>query len=214
GVSHDPSILTVTGGAGAQILDDLNGGSGPDFIDVNLFTDGFTVGCVYSFGGIVTIQFATAIELVTASYDTVPGGLVGSTVDVTTTLAISDSLGTPPVEVIVVVGSGSVNVTGVDGTITLTPVVGGFVRGDINDDASIDLADAISLLDILFLGGVILCSDAADTNDDELANIADAIYLLSYLFTAGDAPPPPFGGACGPDPSGTALDCAEYNSCS
>ncbi len=214
GVSHDPSILTVTGGAGAQILDDLNGGSGPDFIDVNLFTDGFTVGCVYSFGGIVTIQFATAIELVTASYDTVPGGLVGSTVDVTTTLAISDSLGTPPVEVIVVVGSGSVNVTGVDGTITLTPVVGGFVRGDINDDASINLADAISLLDILFLGGVILCSDAADTNDDELANIADAIYLLSYLFTAGDAPPPPFGGACGPDPSGTALDCAEYNSCS
>ncbi|MEE2889660.1 MAG: M4 family metallopeptidase, partial [Planctomycetota bacterium] len=213
GVSHDPSILTGTGGAGAQVIADLNGGSGPDFIDVNLFSDGFTVGCVYSFQGIETIQFATATDLVTASYDTVPGALAGSTVDVTTTLTISDALGNPPVEVIVVVGSGSVNVTGIEGTITLTPVIGGFLRADINDDAAINLADAIALLNILFLGGVIFCSDASDTNDDELANIADAIYLLAYLFTGGDAPPPPFGGVCGPDPSGTVLDCAEYNSC-
>jgi len=213
GVAHDPAILTVTDGAGAQVIGDLNGGTGPDFIDVNLFVDGFTVGCVYSFMGTETIQFASATELTTANYDTVPRGLAGSSEDVTTTLSISAALGNPPVEIVVVVGSGSAGVTGVDGTITLTPSVGGFVRADVNDDGLINLADAISLLEILFLGGVIQCGDASDANDDELANIADAIYLLAYLFTGGDAPPPPFGGACGPDPAGAALDCAEYNSC-
>jgi hypothetical protein len=55
--------------------------------------------------------------------------------------------------------------------------------------------------------------DAADTNDDELANIADGVYLLAYLFSGGSAPPAPFGGGCGADPVGTALDCAEYLSC-
>lgn len=213
GVSHDPTILTATGGAGAAVLSALNGGDGPDFIDVNLFADGVTVGCVYSFQGANTIQFASAIELATVDYDTVPGGIAGSAVDVTTTLSFSESLGVPPVELVVVVNSGSAGVTGVDGTITLTPTVGGFVRADVNDDSQINLADAITLLEILFLGGVILCGDAADTNDDELANIADAIYLLGYLFTGGDAPPAPFGGACGADPAGTALDCVEYNSC-
>ncbi|MGE4619099.1 MAG: hypothetical protein AAEJ04_04740, partial [Planctomycetota bacterium] len=213
GVAHDPSILTPISGAEALVLENLNGGTGADFIDVNLFADGFTVGCVYSFQGTETIQFASDTELVTATYDTVAGGLAGSTADVTTVLSISDSLGNPPVQVIVVVDSQSAGVTGIDGTITLTPVVGGFVRGDVNDDSTINLADAIALLEILFLGGVIDCQDASDTNDDEQVNIADAIYLLGYLFTSGDAPPPPTDGVCGADPAGTALDCQEYNSC-
>lgn len=213
GVSHDPSILTVTDGAGGAVITDFMGGIGPDYFDANLLADGITFGCVYCFVCTGTIQFATATELATIEYDTVPGALAGSTADVTTSLSITDSLGIPPVELVVVVGSGSVGVLGVDGTITLTPTVGGFVRADVNDDGAINLADAITLLEILFLGGALQCQDAADTNDDEQANIADAIYLLSYLFTGGDAPPPPFGGTCGADPAGTALDCAEYNSC-
>ncbi|MGE4614468.1 MAG: hypothetical protein AAEJ46_09040, partial [Planctomycetota bacterium] len=213
GASHDPSILTVTGGVGAQVIDDLNNGTGADFLDVGLFTDGFTCGCVYSFMGIQTIQFDSAIELVIASYDTVPGALIGSTSDVNTTLSISNRLGSPPVEIVVVVNSQALGATGVTGIITLTPVVGGFVRADVNDDALINLADAITVLDALFLGGVINCMDAADTNDDELANIADGVFLLAYLFSGGSAPPAPFGGGCGADPAGTALDCAEYLSC-
>jgi hypothetical protein len=213
GVSHDPAVLTVTGGFGAQVIDDLNNGTGADFLDVGLFTDGFTCGCVYSFLGIQTIQFASAIELAIASYDTVPGALIGSTSDVTTTLSISNRLGSPPVQIVVVVNSQALGATGVAGVITLTPVVGGFVRADVNDDALINLADAITVLDALFLGVVINCMDAADTNDDELANIADGVFLLAYLFSGGSAPPAPFGGGCGADPAGTALDCAEYLSC-
>jgi Zn-dependent metalloprotease len=213
GVSHDPSVLTVTGAAGAQVIDDLNNGTGADFLNVGLFADGFTCGCVYSFLGIQTIQFDSAIELAIASYDTVPGALIGSTSDVTTTLSISNGLGSPPVQIVVVVNSQALGATGVAGIITLTPVVGGFVRADVNDDALINLADAITVLDALFLGVVINCMDAADTNDDELANIADGVYLLAYLFSGGSAPPAPFGGGCGADPAGTALDCAEYLSC-
>ena len=118
------------------------------------------------------------------------------------------------VQVVVVVNSGALGAVGVDGTITLTPGVGGgFMRSDVNDDSLINLADAITVLDALFLGGVINCMDAADTNDDELSNIADGVYVLSYLFSGGPPPPAPFGGSCGPDPAGTALDCAQYNSC-
>ncbi len=214
GVEHDPSLLSVTGAAGGPVIDALNGSTGPDFIDVNLFADGFTMGCVYSFLGTGTIQFATPIDLAIASYDTVAGALAGSSTDVLTTLSISSNLGIPPVQVVVVVNSGALGAVGVDGTITLTPGVGGgFMRSDVNDDSLINLADAITVLDALFLGGVINCMDAADTNDDELSNIADGVYVLSYLFSGGPPPPAPFGGSCGPDPAGTALDCAQYNSC-
>ena len=171
------------------------------------------MGCVYSFLGLGTIQFATAIELAIASYDTVPGTLAGASTDVLTTLSISSNLGVPPVQVVVVVNSAALGAVGMDGTITLIPGVGGFVRSDVNDDSLINLADAITVLDALFLGGAINCMDASDTNDDELSNIADGVYLLSYLFSGGPPPPAPFGGACGPDPAGTALDCAQYNSC-
>ena len=118
-------------------------------------------------------------------------------------------------ELVVVVGAASQGVQGETGTITLTPVTGtGFVRADINDDAVVNLADAVQLLNALFLGGVTNCDDAADTNDDELKNIADAVYLLSYLFTSGpDIPEPGGNGSCGTDPVGDALDCAQYNSC-
>ncbi len=213
GVSHDPSILTVVGGGGAEIIENLNNGTGADFLDISLFSDGFTCGCVYSFLGTATIQFATTTELVTASYETVPAALIGETADVTTVLSISNSLGSPPVQLVVVVNSGAQGAVGIDGSILLTPQVGGFVRGDTNGDSLINLADAITLLDALFLGGVLNCLDAADTNDDELSNIADGVFLLTYLFSGGPPPPPPFGGPCGADPAGTALDCAQYNSC-
>ena len=44
---------------------------------------------------------------------------------------------------------------------------GSFLRGDGNDDGTIDLTDAITILNYLFLGGVVPgCLDAADADDD------------------------------------------------
>ncbi len=59
-----------------------------------------------------------------------------------------------------------------------------FIRGNANDDARVDLSDAIFILDYLFKDGgkVPSCMDAADVNDDGTIDIADPIALLFVLF--------------------------------
>jgi len=78
---------------------------------------------------------------------------------------------------------------------SLVAVVGdasAFVRGDSNDDGTLDLSDARYTLDFLFLGGLPpICLDAADTNDDGEVDISDAVRALSYLFVGAEPPPPP-----------------------
>ncbi|MDE0959838.1 MAG: hypothetical protein OSB09_03580 [Planctomycetota bacterium] len=82
-----------------------------------------------------------------------------------------------------------------------------FLRGDINDDGTTDLSDAINLLDYLFTSGAEpSCYDGADTNDDGALDLADVILVLSYLFTGGPPPEDPFVG-CGSDPTADSIDC-------
>ncbi len=84
-----------------------------------------------------------------------------------------------------------------------------FLRGDVNRDGLMNLADAIALLGFLFSGGTApTCGDAADFNDDGSGDISDAIFCLSYLFSNGPAPAHPFPG-CGIDstPSTLLLPC-------
>ena len=88
------------------------------------------------------------------------------------------------------------------------PVLPDFVRGDINSDDSVNIADAVFLLNDLFGDGAApTCDDAADANDDGSTNIADSIFLLNQLFGNGDPIPEPFPD-CGIDPTGDGLDCA------
>ena len=215
GLSHDATLLSANGFNTGAALNGLNSGSGPDFLDVNTYSDGVTVGCVYSFSspGTVVLQLTSETVLGTIDYDTVPSGLIGNTAGTTTSLSWSNALGVPPVINIMVVGGQANPASLIDGTVTLDAAVGGFVRGDVNDDASINIADAVSLLAGLFTGGAIPCSDSADANDDGATNIADAVYVLANLFSGGPGMPAPTGPSCGPDPTADGLDCANYNSC-
>ena len=95
-----------------------------------------------------------------------------------------------------------------------------FRRGDVSDDAALDLTDAVQILNWLFLGGVTpRCVEAADTDGNSRIDISDAVILLSAVFL--DGPPPPRPGrppqACGIDPDEPGgdrdLGCAEYTSC-
>ncbi len=88
------------------------------------------------------------------------------------------------------------------------PVLGtNFLRGDVNDDGSLDIGDGVNLLAYLFTGGTEPgCLDGADTNDDGQVNIADAVLVLSHLFTGGPPPAIPFS-SCGIDPTDDLLDC-------
>ena len=61
----------------------------------------------------------------------------------------------------------------------------------------INIADASTLLDTLFLGGCSLCCQAsADANSDDAASVSDAVYLLEFSFLSGPPPEAPFP-ACG-----------------
>jgi hypothetical protein len=75
-----------------------------------------------------------------------------------------------------------------------------FLRGDPDVSTVIDLADVVTTLEYLFVGGAAPpCLAAADANDTDQVDIADPIYLLEFLFLGGPAPPAPFPD-CGTDP--------------
>ena len=96
--------------------------------------------------------------------------------------------------------------TGTECVITV-PAAPTFLRGDANDDGSVNVADVVFILNWLFVAGVDpACMDAADVNDDGTIQISDATYLLAFVFSPGPAPPPPFG-TPGPDPTDDLLGC-------
>src|SRR5262245_11431490 len=67
-----------------------------------------------------------------------------------------------------------------------------FRRGDSNADGALNLTDAISTLNHLFIAGpAVPCEDAADADDDGRLNLTDAVYSLNHLFIAGPPPPEP-----------------------
>jgi len=85
-----------------------------------------------------------------------------------------------------------------------------FRRGDSNDDARIDISDAVATLNALFSGGPQpACRDAADGNDDGVTDISDPVFVLNFLFAGESPPPPPGSEACGSDPTTDNLDCLE-----
>ena len=87
-----------------------------------------------------------------------------------------------------------------------------FVRGDANDDGSLNIADAVAILQYLFSNGFLNCLQSSDLNDDESLDISDAISLLQVLFGSGSTIPAPTG-SCGLDPTPGGLTC-ESSLCS
>ena len=83
-----------------------------------------------------------------------------------------------------------------------------FVRGDVDLNGSVNLADAVNTLFHLFNEKEIKCADAADTNDDGKVNITDALATLDYLFGSGAPPASPFP-AAGSDRTEDAVGCVE-----
>ncbi len=74
-----------------------------------------------------------------------------------------------------------------------------FVRGETNGDGSVDIADALTVLNFLFADGAEPSPRiAADINGDDRLDISDAIYLLEFLFGDGpDVPEPHSAPGCG-----------------
>ena len=93
------------------------------------------------------------------------------------------------------------------------PLPVSFVRGDLNQDGSVDLSDPLKVLIFLFVEGVAPpCLAAGDADDDGEIEILDAVSLLAYLFREGSAPAAPFPD-CGPDATSDSLGCAAHAPC-
>jgi hypothetical protein len=92
-----------------------------------------------------------------------------------------------------------------------------FIRGDANADGSINIADAVFILNYLFGSGQEpSCLEAADANDDNYfakPDISDPLYILNWLFSGG--PPLSAPQQCGVDPSpcGLGVGCKKFQPC-
>jgi hypothetical protein len=66
-----------------------------------------------------------------------------------------------------------------------------YQRGDANATASVDISDAIYILNFLFLGGPApACQAVADANASGELDISDPVALLTSLFVGGVTLPP------------------------
>ena len=90
-----------------------------------------------------------------------------------------------------------------------------FRRGDVDDNGTVQLTDAVRVLNFLFTGGEEpTCTETADANDSGAVELTYAVRILAFLFQGGVEIPPPGPEACGTDPVDSLdLDCESYTSC-
>ena len=164
------------------------------------------MGAVLCFTACATLPPATNYELALATYTV--SAPVSSVVD----LCFCNSVGSPPVNTVIVVDGQSIPPTTICGSVTVSALTE-FVRSDANGDGFTDLSDGIWLLNFLFQGGPIIdCAEANDANADGGIDTADPIYIINYYFVGGSAPDSPFPD-CGTAIGQTVDSCAVSPSC-
>ena len=135
----------------------------------------------------VTVFFG-AESAVDISYTSPPTGLEVTVPDI--------AFG--PVDVTVVAGE----LTSDSSSFVVTPPeVKIFVRGDVDSNHRVSIADAVLVLQFLFKSKELECEDAADADDNGRVQLGDAIRILDYLFLRGAPIAAPF-----PDPSEDPTD--------
>ena len=204
-VAHDPLVLSLAAGS-VTVGSDLalvRGGLGPEFISIDLYADGFTFATVVHVTAPgLGLSEDVAHEVALIEYGVLPTAPFGPT-----TLAFTESLGTPPV--LLSVGMGLIAIEPPilveDSLFVARP----FLRGDTNQNGVVTISDVTGLLAQLFTGGVILCEDALDADGSGTLSISDATFFLEYLFNFGAPPPAPLGG-CGLPPLPPTLSCDAF----
>ncbi|MBI4585199.1 MAG: hypothetical protein HY717_14395 [Planctomycetes bacterium] len=199
GVSTDPQfVIAVSIDLSRTITSTFNGGTGPDFLHLEVVAGGAGVvmaAVISTSGGSEILPPDRGHRLLNIEYGAGPAGVAGQSYPVRYT----NTLGDPPVQILFVVGGFEVKVSTLPGWVSLPGPR--FLRGDVNGDLEVDQSDAIVILKYLFLGrDPIGCLEAANANGTREVNIADPIYLLNWRFIGGPAPPPPFP-RCGSAPA-------------
>lgn len=185
----------------------------PEFIGTQLSND--PLDCYLTVG--LLIDFNVPIEnrvlapgpdhrLMNMVFDVSPVAPLG-----VTPVRLQDGVGNPPIQNVFTIGGLSLPPQMQEGALTVVDTAGPgnrFLRGDVNANGSVNVQDAVLLLNYLFAGGPAFpCLDRADVNDNGAIDLADPIYLLGFLFSTGRVIPYPFPGH-GLDPTPDGLgDC-------
>lgn len=197
--------------AGGVDLAALNGGSGPDFLNVSIFPDpgpeGTGIGCgtVFSFLGTDALDPGVGLHCLDMEWAVAADATPGDS----TTVDFCDCFGSPPLFSLVVIGGMSITPSFDPATVEFSDD-SAFIRGDPNGSGALDLADPIYTLDHLFQAGPIICRDAMDANADSAIDLADVLYLLDAINGFGPLPPAPFP-SCGHSSGG--LGCEQSAAC-
>lgn len=63
------------------------------------------------------------------------------------------------------------------------------VPGDANHDNTVNVSDAVYLINYIFVGGMApYCPQEGNVNGDSTLNVSDAVYIINYVFVGGSAP--------------------------
>lgn len=193
------------------ILEALNGNEGVDYFEheISPADNAFTIGCLVDskppFDGTLIPAIGQPLPFVHLEIEIA----ANATGDLK--IRLENGLMQPPIDNLFSVDNQAIYVTELtEGVLRVGggQGAGGFLRGDFNMDAAIDISDPIGVLGYMFFGGrAPSCMVAGDANDDETVDVSDAIFLLSYLFAHGPQPPPPSDGSGGFDPTPGTLAC-------
>ncbi len=144
GVCNDTGFLTCTGAVDGSTTAVVKNGGPPDFNQIGVFDEGFTVGVVICFTGCAVLAPGSGYEINVADYTCNQEG--------NTTVAFCDTLGAPPVATVVVVdgasivpaqNSGDVECIGVpdpEYTYSAGSTSAGYNPADGNASASVDIS--------------------------------------------------------------------------
>jgi hypothetical protein len=63
------------------------------------------------------------------------------------------------------------------------------ICGDANNDTSVNVSDAVSIINYVFVGGAAPSPyEAGDANCDATVNVSDAVWIINYVFVGGNSP--------------------------
>lgn len=73
-------------------------------------------------------------------------------------------------------------------------LTGDYICGDANSDGSVNVSDAVFIINYVFIEGTPPNPlEAAEANCDGSVNVSDAVYIINFVFIGGNAPCDPSG---------------------
>ena len=142
---HDPAVTQVLSvDFGADVVA-MNGGNGPGFVQPGIFPEGWYLGVVVSLFGTEVLPGGASYEISLVNYEAL--GVEGETSPLTDCpLGPTDLIST-----IVIFGQ-SIPPT-FDAELSIGPPGTIFLRGDFNEDGTVNIADSVAIGGYLFIAG-------------------------------------------------------------